>query len=444
MPNGEHPVSAVALLSRILQVDSTNPPGNEGPVAEILEGRLAGAGLDTCVLTSPGGRPNLIARWGTPTPRPALVLVAHTDVVGAEPERWTHSPFGGEVAHGCVWGRGALDMKGIAVMHAEAAAAVAASGSAPGRELIVCAVADEEAGSEQGVQWLLRDHPAALGFRGDGPAPEVLGEGGFGLSGLLPAPVLPIVLGEKTALYLRATARGEPGHGSLPPLRQAPVMLGRFLQDIAGFGRPRVHPVMRDQLRTLSEAATWPTGAVLRALSGPGRNLIATALARPLRRRGVLGALVSDTVSPTKLEAGYKDNVVPGDAGATLDCRLLPDTDPDAFVARTARLGSRHGVEVAEVARTSGPVSRRGGLYEVLEGVTAASVAGAIVVPSLTTAVTDLRFFRQKGARAYGWTPLALTPELLGTIHGHDERVPVGDFERAVAGMTDAVARACV
>ncbi len=150
---------AIDLLVDLLRIDTTNPPGNEGPCAEILESYLAAAGLDTQILVSPEGRPNLVARFGDRPDRPPLVLLSHTDVVGVEPDKWSHDPFGGDVADGFVWGRGTLDMKGISVMHADAAAAVARSGATPERDVIVVAVADEEAGGNHGAEWLCREHP---------------------------------------------------------------------------------------------------------------------------------------------------------------------------------------------------------------------------------------------------------------------------------------------
>lgn len=433
----------VELLSALLQVDSTNPPGNEGPAAELLQARLQAAGLQTHIFVSPGGRPNLVARLEGPADRPALVLLSHTDVVGVEPEHWSHDPFGGEIADGFVWGRGALDMKSIAVMHAEAAVALAQSGTTPGREVIVVAVADEEAGGVEGAEWLLDAHPEAVGL-GDGrPAPEVLGEGGFGLSGIIDAPVMPIVLGEKTALWLRLSAEGDPGHGSLPPRRNATHNLIKVMGKLSGYRGPRIHPVMREQLGALSHASSGGRAKALRALASSGGPVLARALSKKLSGAGMIGALLADTVTPTQVSAGYKHNVVPGSAVGALDCRLLPNTDADKFVRDARKLSDRYNVRVEIIGLHGSPVSDKGPFYAIARDVSGSLAPDLVAVPSLTTGTTDVRAFRARGATGYGWVPLVLTPELVATIHGHDERVEVETFESAVELTTEAVRRSC-
>jgi acetylornithine deacetylase/succinyl-diaminopimelate desuccinylase-like protein len=432
-------VTGLELLRQLLRINTTNPPGSEEEAAQALEARLSSGGLKCEILRSPEGRANLVARLEGPTDRPALVLLSHTDVVGVEPDRWSRDPFGAEIEDGCVWGRGALDMKGIAVMHAEAACALASSGSGPSREVVVCAVADEEVGGAQGAEWLLSEHPDAVGF-GDGrPPPEVLGEGAYGLGGVLDVPLMPVALGEKSSLWLDLRAEGEPGHASLPPPRQAALNLARFLSDSAGFGPPRLHPVMREQFATLASATSGVQGAAFRVLASRAGGTLVKAIAPQLRRRGPIGALLSDTVSLTILDAGYKHNVIPGEATAALDCRLLPDTDPDDFLAHLRRKADRFGVELSPRPSMRSPVSDRGALWSRLVEASRALDRDCVVVPTISPAMTDVRFFRQRGATGYGWVPLIASLDLLTTIHGHDERVPVEAFERAVELTAEVV-----
>ena len=431
----------ITLLRDLLSIDTTNPPGNEGPAAEVLRDFLAAAGFDCTIHTSPGGRANLVARLDGPRDRPALVLVSHTDVVPVERDRWSAEPFGGEVRDGFVWGRGALDMKGIAAMHALAAADLARTGDA-NREVIVVSVADEEAGGAEGAGWLMREHADLIGF-GDGrPPPDALGEGAFGLEGLFDRPVMPIALGEKKAVRLKLTARGEPGHGALPPARQAPVLLAAAIGRVAGYGTPRVHPIMREQFDTLAPVASGAQAAVLKALASPAGPVAARLLARKLVTLGAIGTLLADTVSPTNIDAGYKDNVIPGEATAALDCRLLPDTDVGAFVSRVQR-DSGPDVEVTARRVAEGPVSDRGKTFDALAAASRSVDSELVVVPSLTPGFTDLRHFRKLGARAYGWAPVVLSPDLLATVYGHDERIPVEGYLAAVTAMTDAMRGAC-
>ena len=435
-------MSAVQLLSELLAIDTTNPPGNEAPAAELLRARLNAAGFATDILASPEGRPNLVARLPGAPDAPALVLLSHTDVVPVEREHWTQEPFGGGTAEGHIWGRGTLDMKGTAVMHVEAA--VRAAAGAPTREIIVVAVADEETGGSQGAKWLIDAHPDAVGFRDGSPPPEVLGEGAFGLSGILDRPVMTIAVGEKHAAWIDLKAQGEPGHGSQPPTRMAPRDLATVISKVAGYGTPRVHPVMKEQFRIMAEADTGVRARLFKAMSSGAGNAVSRVVAKRLQAESrALASLLSDTVSPTQIHAGYKHNVIPAEAHAALDCRLLPDTNTDEFVERLRRLGEPRGVTPTIRMRSGGPeVSGRGGLYRILEDVSAKLPERPIVAPSLCPGITDVRFFRAKGAQGYGWVPIVISRELLGTIHGHDERIPLEGFERAVDAMSEAVQRA--
>lgn len=437
-------MGSVELLKQLLRMRTVNPPGDEAGVAQQVSDHLAAAGLETRTLVSPGGRANLVARVDGPRDRPALVLLSHSDVVPVEDERWHHDPFGAEEVDGVIWGRGALDMKGITVMHAAAAAELARSEHAPTREVIVVVAADEEAGGGDGARWLLDEHADLLGF-GDGrPPPEVLGEGAYGVGGMLAAPVIPIALGEKTAVSFEVIATGDSGHGALPPQGQAAVKLAAIVSDIAGFGTPRVHPVMREQFSTLAAAASGPLAGVLRALASPVGPAVVRVLAPRMRRAGAIGLLLSDSITPTVMAAGYKSNVVPGVARVSFDCRLLPDTDVNQFVSSLDRRARRRGGRVSNVVQKGrGPVSGKGPLLPILERATREIDPYAVSTVSLTPGITDVRFFRARGATGYGWTPLVLTPELLATVHGDNERVPVDAFERAVAVMSDVVLRAC-
>lgn len=431
-------MGATQFLQELLKVNSTNPPGGEGPAAELLESRLAQAGLETEILMSPGGRPNLVARIPGPKDRPALVLLSHTDVVGVEEEKWSRDPFGGEVHDGFIWGRGALDMKGIAVMHAEAAMSFAASSADARREVIMVSVADEETGGGEGAEWLVPVHSAKVGFGEGRPPPEVLGEGAFGLSGILDRPLLPIVLGEKSALWISLRAQGEPGHGSTPPSRNALHNLVRFIDEVGGVGSARVHPVMREQFALLAEQTTGARQRAFRALAS-GFGSAAARLLRSRLESRTMAALLADTVTPTMASAGYKTNVVPGEATGGIDVRLLPDTDLRAFVAGLRRIGVRHDVHVEVGNACASPVSDKTSLYSILARLSSNLAPAGIVVPSLTPGTTDVRVFRRAGAAGYGWVPLVLTQEMLATIHGHDERIEQAGLERAVATMTEAV-----
>lgn len=432
-------MDARALLADLVRIDTTNPPGNEAAAAERLESEFVAAGIEVRILTSPAGRANLVARIPGDPARGALVLLSHLDVVGVEEESWARPPFGGDQADGCLWGRGTLDMKGVGVMHASAALAAARSAR---REIVVAAVADEEAGGVEGARWLLDEHPSAVGFRDDSPPPEVLGEGAFGLGDMLDRPIVPIALGEKQALRVALSASGDPGHGSLPSKRQAILGLARVVEEVAGYRRARLHPVVREQLHEMAAAASGARKRAFLALGSRAGEVGVRALRPLLRSQPALGALLSDVVSVTTFNAGYKENVVPGEAIASLDCRLLPDTDIDAFLAGIERRAERHGVRVEERNRHGGPVSPKGPLFDIMARASRDLPGAPVVVPTICPAMTDVRFFRARGATGYGWVPLIVTPDVLRTIHGHDERIPLTGFDIAVETMTRVVVEA--
>lgn len=433
------------LVRQLVRIPSVNPsPEGEADVAEVLRNHLDASDLETRMLTSPGGRVSLVARIAGPRDRAPLVLLSHTDVVAVEEEAWQHDPFGGDVVDGELWGRGTLDMKGVAALHVAAVGALTTQAAEVRREVIVVATADEEAGGAEGARWLVDEHPELVGFRDGSPPPEVVSEGGFGVTGILDRPVMPIVLGEKWPLVVRARAGGDPGHASLPPDDQAIRSLIRFVDAVCGPRRARVHPLMRGMFAALAGSADGARGRLFRVLAGPHGDATARVLAPLLRARmGTIGHLLSDTVTPTRLEAGYAINVVPGRAEASFDCRLLPDTDPERFLAWLTRVARRHDVTIEELHRWPSAASTAGPLMDLLVTLSAELPSRPIAAPSLTPALTDLRWFRARGATGYGWVPLVLSQELLATVHGHDERVPVDELDRATSAVSELVVRAC-
>lgn len=435
-------MDVVELTRALVRIPSWDPMGTgEAEVAERLRDPLEQAGLATQVLRSPGGRPSLVATLDGPTDRPPLVLLSHLDVVPVEESRWRHDPFGGEIHDGQLWGRGSIDMKGVSAMHAHAVTTFARTGATRSRRVVLLSVADEETGGAEGAGWLLDTHPELCGFVGR-HAPDVLGEGAFGLTGLLDRPVLPSVVGEKVPLWVRATAEATPGHGSMPPADQAVRAISWFVETVAGHGRPRRHPVVRELFGQLAARSTGPRAAVLRLLASEAGDAVVRLTAPALRGQlGALGHLLADSITPTRLDAGYATNVVPGRASADLDVRLLPDTDSDRFLARLERVARRRGVELEVLQRHRGAVSRGGEVADAIAQVSTTLPGAPIAVRSLTPGTTDLRFFRVRGARGYGWVPVLLSPEQLAGFHSHDERIPVAGLRDGAEAFATLVHR---
>lgn len=217
----------------------------------------------------------------------------------------------------------------------------------------------------------------------------------------------------------------------------------KVMGKLSGYRSPRIHPVMRDQFRSLAEASSGGREKAFRTLAGSGGPLVARALAKQLRAAGTIGALLADTVTPTQVSAGYKHNVVPGDAQGALDCRLLPDTDPAQFVATAAKTAAKYGVTVDTIGLNGSPVSERGRFYEIAQEVSRTLASNMVVVPSLTPGTTDVRAFRKRGPPATAGCLWCLLPSCSRRSTVTTSAPEVKGFERAVELMTEAVLRAC-
>ena len=406
---------ASTFLSQYVQIDTTNPPGNEIPAAEFLAARFHGAGLEAQVFQSESGRGSVLARLRGSGARRPVVLLNHLDVVPADPAGWTHPPFGGEIDGGYVWGRGAIDCKGIGVVEAMALIAMKRAGIQLSRDVIFLGTADEEEGGEKGAGWFVDKHFDELGN------PEfVLNEGG----GIHQDPdghrAYEVGVAEKTPFWLRLTATGTGGHGSTPRPDSAVVRLIRALDRIDRFEpRVRVVPEVQRYYRALAAVYTGETRKRYEDLTA--------ALRDPAFRTEFLAqprdaALVRDTIAPTVLRGGAKTNVVPRSASAELDCRLLPGEDSQAFLDHLkATVGDDdiHFEVLLNFPSSSSDVDTA--LYRAIAA--EARKRGRPVVPSVLRGFTDSHFFRERGVAAYGFVPVVITPEEGETVHGIDERM---------------------
>lgn len=433
---------AVEITRQYLRIDTTNPPGNETPAAEFLaaileERSLREAGIETVTLESAPGRGNLVARLPgrARDPGGALCLLHHLDVVPADPSEWSVDPFGAEIRDGYLWGRGAIDMKSMGVMQLISLLTLARERVPLERDVLFVAVADEEAGGVMGAAWLTKHHPELVACR------DVINEGGYGLSETKPA-MMACALSEKALLWVRLVARGAPGHASMPPEDQA---IGKLL---AGLGDLAAHPpamaispLVARTFRALAARSPAPRRKAIEALLHPKARRVLPALSRRLPRyqRSLLG----DVISVTKLEAGYKENVVPGTASATLDCRLVPETDPEEFFGRLSARMARFDVR-CEVVFSDGPSGvSEGPLLPLLDDVCSEAFPEAVFAPVLCPAFTDSRYFRQQGADAYGLVPVMLSNAEVATFHGIDERIPLDGLRKGCRVVHEIVARAC-
>ncbi len=411
-------------LRDYLQIDTTNPPGNEREAVDFLAGILAGEGIESRVLTSPEGRSSLYARLeahGDAGAGKALVLMHHSDVVPADGD-WRVEPFSGRRLAGKVWGRGALDVKGLGIAHLAAVLDLARAGGPRRRDVIFLAVADEETGGGQGARWLLEAHPELF----DGVS-GVLNEGGS--NRVLNDRLIwwGVEVTQKRPLWLKATAEGRGGHASgLHPQSATHRLIAGLSRLIARPPQFRVGDAARMYLGTLARLEGGRTEEIYRRIEA-GEDIPSLPMAPGLP------IYFLDTVQVTELDNGRGSNIVSPAASASIDIRLLPDTDGDAFLAEVRQLlGDEIEVEVVLDAPEAPASPRDNPLYRALEEILSVR---AVVVPTFIPGTTDSRFFRQRGIAAYGFSPFAINAQDLRGVHADDESLPVDAFLRGVETM---------
>ena len=425
---------AAELLSAYVSIDTTNPPGNEGRACDWLAQLLGAEGIPSRRV-EPGagagaGRPSLVARLAGDGSRGGpLVLLHHTDVVPAERDHWSVEPFAGAVRDGHVWGRGTVDMKGMGVMELLVLLLHRRLGLPLGRDLVLLAVADEEAGGLRGIEFLDSAHPELL------DCAYVINEGGMGARETfgVKRPIFTIGVSEKGPLWLTLRTTGQAGHGSVPHGDAAVERLVRALARIEAWRRPaRLVPEVTSYLGALHRAGVLEDAPSVEALS--------ELAAREPRLRSLERA----SIALTGVTAGVKHNVIPSLAEATLDVRLLPGDDPQEFLAELAAVIDDPAVEVETVFSSStraSPVDTE--LYRALERAALSVVERAAVVPGVSTGFTDSRVFRRRGIPAYGFVPVLLSEGESGRAHGNDERLSIGNLRLGLEILFRGVRSVC-
>ncbi len=425
---------AVELLSAYIRIDTQNPPGVTTEAVAFLAAELRRAGIPSETIAATPEKPILIARLrGKRGGGKPIVLLNHMDVVPADPARWSFPPLSGAVRDEVVYGRGALDMKGLGIAMLVAMRLLAERGEQPQRDLVFLAVPDEEVGAVQGTAWLAQHRPDLF------EAEAVWDEGGSGVTDLLPVPALLISVAEKQLLWLKLIAEGPSGHGSRPFAGAAPRRLTEALTRVLDSPpAPRLTPIARRVFRRVGRQVPGLEGFALRRLNNPVVWLFADGL---LEQEPWTAAMTRDTVSLTMLDAGYKPNVIPERAEAVLDCRLLPDTNPQRFVEQLRKTLDDPGIriEVLQNVPASPPSPTDTALYAAIRRATAATYPGVVITESMATGATDSRYFRQRGVPAYGFFPALLPEAVLRTAHGIDERLPVAALGNSVRVIYQAL-----
>ena len=427
----------VDLLSRYLQVDTRNPPGNETLGAQFLAAELKKAGIDSQVYEFAPGRGSLVARLkasGTPTQKP-LCLLSHLDVVTAEDADWPADaqPLSGAVKDGFVWGRGALDMKGMGAIEVMTLMLLARQKVALQRDVVLLAVADEEV--DNAGMHLLTERWGEL------DCGVLLNEGGIGLRGLLfeGQTVFPITVAEKGTLWLRLVASGAAGHGSTPAPGRAPDALIRAVAKLrAREPKPTIHLSLYELLARVGAQRGGLTGFVLSHPTLVDLLVTGKLMANPATR-----AALTNTCQVTGWEGkGTAPNVIPSRVAAIVDCRVLPGTRPEALLEELSALLREDGDDVQlEVLQTE-PASEStwdDPLLVALERNLRAGRDDVVVGPAISPGFTDSNLARPKGTKAYGLVPFEIDAELLGTMHGKHERLPIKELTRGLEVLYRAV-----
>jgi acetylornithine deacetylase/succinyl-diaminopimelate desuccinylase-like protein len=415
------------LLQELIRIDTTNPPGNETAAAELLRSYLEESGVACELYARVPERANLVARIPGRGDGPSLLFLSHTDVVLADASEWSADPFGGELRDGEVWGRGALDMKGQVAAEAVAIASLAREGFQPAGDLIFAATADEEVGAGFGAQWLCEEHPDAV--RCD----YCINEGSGDRLDLAGNPFYICSVAEKMSAPFLLRVNGRSGHAAVPGIADnALVKAGPLIGKLGEYvPEQKLTPEVVGLLEAVTGAQPSSPADALERASGISRSF--AEMVEPL---------LSMTLSPTKITASQKRNVIPAVCDVTVDSRLLPGMTPDDQQAIVREVLGEGDYELQVLEAHGGTRSAIDTpLWDAVESWVRESDPEARVAPICVAGFTDSHWFRQAfGTVAYGFFPSrVMSAELAARlIHSADERVPVDDLELGVSFLRHA------
>ncbi len=421
----------VELLADLIRINTSNPTHPERPAAEWVAEKLDEVGIEPRIIEAAPGRASTVARvTGADSSRPPLLIHGHLDVVPADAAEWSVDPFAGELQDGYVWGRGAIDMKDMDAMTLALVREWARTGHTPPRDIVLAFVSDEEAGGRQGAHYLVDHHPDLFA-----DCTEAISEvGGFSYSLDADTRLYLIQTAEKGIHWLRLKANAAPGHGSMVHTDNAVTKLARSVSRIGSYEWPvEITDTVRATLAGLSEVT--------------GRDFDADDVDSWLPMMGtaarMIGATIRNTANPTMLEAGYKANVIPSRAEATVDTRFLPGREDELLKTIDELLedGVVRETIVSDIAVETG---FEGALVDGMCAALRAEDPGAHPVPYLMSGGTDAKSFSTLGMRCFGFSPLRLPDGLdfLPMFHGIDERVPVDSLQFGVR-VLDRLLRDC-
>ncbi len=428
---------AVELLGRYIRLNTSNPPGNEYLASEFFKRIFNTAGIQYKTYESKPGRVSIRAELKGSGPENPLILLHHMDVITANSDEWSFDPFGGGVIDGYICGRGALDTKSLGIMQLLAMLEVKKKALQINRDLVFLATADEESGSDCGVEYLLREFPDE--FR----ASLVLNEGGYVASGLVPDRLLAMVSpGEKGPCWLKLKRKGIPGHGSTPhddnPLERLTQAVNRLLAYEAPL---HVTPIAAEYFKQM--APVWDFLEPY-AEDGQEQTLLAIIADNGQLAGPQINAMLKNTVSLNSLHSGNKVNVIPSYAEAEVDTRLLPGQNMEQWVEIIKKHLADDEIQIEFIMKGEGNASGTDSdSYAIIQRALLDHYPGAISAPYLMLGATDSRFFRAKGILAYGFCPAVVPNDHLKSIHGIDEKIGVDSLLKGTDVYIDVIKRLC-
>ncbi|NWG10939.1 M20/M25/M40 family metallo-hydrolase [Candidatus Bathyarchaeota archaeon] len=435
-----------SLLSDLLRIDTTNPPGNETEAAKYLAANLEKDGFKCELFESAPGRGSIITRLKGTGEKPNLLLLSHLDVVTANPKEWSVDPFSGLVKDGSVWGRGALDMKSMTAMETIVLKLLKRNNVRLKGDVILAATADEEKGGEAGAGWLVQNYPEKV------RADYVINEGG-GLA--IPVPgknIYTVQTAEKGIYWFKVKAKGRPGHGSVPGAADNAILRMNKVVDILGSYRAKINivPTAKQFLTEVAKENPMVQQAVTAMLQNPdGSDQILDMLAHFDKTMAEeIRAKLRMTITPTIIHGGVKENIIPSECEAVFDCRILPGQTPTDAMNIIKNLLKDAELEKLEfeTIQANEPTESTANtpLYELIVNTLKEFEPDCAAAPTLLTGGTDSRFFRRIGSVCYGFQPLrADMPygEMLKTVHGIDERISTANLVFGTSVLYNVVER---
>jgi len=425
---------ALVWLAQLIQINTTNPPGNEAATAKYIAGVLQKEGIASETLELAPGRAALVARLRSAAfsdPARALLLVAHMDVVGAERARWSVDPFGAVMKDGYIYGRGALDDKGMLAANLATLVALKRSNARLNRDVIFLATDDEEANSEASIKTLIAKNwdKFAAGF--------ALNEGGEVVTKGGKVQYVAVQASEKVSVNVAVIAKGPAGHASVPTKENAVVHLASAVAKIGAYQPPvHINSVVRRYFEGLAAISDDEIAKWIRSLESSDRGEHAQRVISDANPQW--NAMLRDTIAPSMLNAGVRPNVIPGEAHAMLNVRLLPGDTIDVVLGELTKLVNdpQMRFEVQPNAGLAAPTSSlENDFYASISKIAGQEFGGAPVLPFQSSWYTDSAQLRLHNVQAYGLWPFPVTDDDLRRMHGDDERLPVASFNKGVEFM---------